>query len=31
MVLKSYAKINLTLVVKKKLKNGLHDFSQFIV
>ena len=31
MVLKSYAKINLSLNLKKKLKNGLHDFNQFIV
>ena len=27
MVLKSYAKINLTLEVIKKLRNGLHDIQ----
>ena len=27
MVLKSYAKINLSLTVNKKLTNGLHDIQ----
>ena len=27
MVLKSYAKLNLTLTVNKKLKSGLHDIQ----
>ena len=29
MVLKSYAKINLSLSVRKKLTNGLHDIQSF--
>ena len=29
MVLKSFAKINLTLKVKKKLPSGLHDIETF--
>ena len=31
MVLKSYAKINFTLSVNKRLKSGLHSINQFIV
>ena len=27
MVLKSYAKINLSLIINKKLKNGLHNIQ----
>ena len=29
MVIKSYAKINLSLKVNSKLKNGLHDIQSF--
>ena len=29
MILKSYSKINLTLSVNKKLKNGLHEIQSF--